>query len=210
MHGNTFYRTKFHSSSLILISPKSKRFIVSNLQVVLLLCSSFCTNLAYSHPYNVSGYYWERCCRCFQRLKHRESAVSINCCCWYATELAKRSCLCNNTLHITKQEKTSNSLYLIGVGETYALRKNVSLLMPVTVAALSKAWIVFARSNTGIVGSNLTWGMDVCVRLFCLCCPVCRWRPWDRLITRPRSLTYGVKDQETETAAKAEQRAVEP
>jgi hypothetical protein len=30
------------------------------------------------------------------------------------------------------------------------------------------AWTVFTRSNTGIVGSNPTWGMDVCVRLFCV------------------------------------------
>jgi hypothetical protein len=32
------------------------------------------------------------------------------------------------------------------------------------VAARSKA-----RSNTGIVGSNPNQGMDVCVRLFCVC-----------------------------------------
>jgi hypothetical protein len=35
--------------------------------------------------------------------------------------------------------------------------------------ARSKAWTFFAHSNTGIVGSSLTWGMDVCVRLFCVC-----------------------------------------
>jgi hypothetical protein len=40
--------------------------------------------------------------------------------------------------------------------------------MPVTVATRSKAWTVFARSNAGIVGSNPTRGMDVCVRLFCV------------------------------------------
>jgi hypothetical protein len=34
-----------------------------------------------------------------------------------------------------------------------------------------------ARSNAGIVVSNPTQGMDVCV-----CCPVCRWRPCDGLI----------------------------
>jgi hypothetical protein len=34
------------------------------------------------------------------------------------------------------------------------------------MAAHSKAWIVFARSNTGVVGSNPTQGMDDCVRLF--------------------------------------------
>jgi hypothetical protein len=37
------------------------------------------------------------------------------------------------------------------------------------VTRRSKAWTVFARSNTGIVGSNPTWGMDVRVRLFCVC-----------------------------------------
>jgi hypothetical protein len=39
---------------------------------------------------------------------------------------------------------------------------------PITVAERSKAWTVFARSNAGIVGSNLTEGKDVCVRLFCV------------------------------------------
>jgi hypothetical protein len=39
---------------------------------------------------------------------------------------------------------------------------------PITVAAWSEAWTVFTRSNAGIVGSNPTRGMDVCVRLFCV------------------------------------------
>jgi hypothetical protein len=37
------------------------------------------------------------------------------------------------------------------------------------VAARSKAWTLFARSNTGIVGLNPTQGTDVCLRLFCVC-----------------------------------------
>jgi hypothetical protein len=41
--------------------------------------------------------------------------------------------------------------------------------LPITVAAVSKARTVFARSNAGIVGSNPTQGMDVCVRVFCVC-----------------------------------------
>jgi hypothetical protein len=41
--------------------------------------------------------------------------------------------------------------------------------VPITVAARSKAGSVFARLNTGIVGSNTTQGMDVCFRLFCVC-----------------------------------------
>jgi hypothetical protein len=36
----------------------------------------------------------------------------------------------------------------------------------ITVAARSKAWIFFARTNSGIVFSNPTHGMNVCVRLF--------------------------------------------
>jgi hypothetical protein len=40
---------------------------------------------------------------------------------------------------------------------------------PIKVAARSKARNVFARSNTAIMGSNLTRDMYVCLRL---CCPV--------------------------------------
>jgi hypothetical protein len=42
------------------------------------------------------------------------------------------------------------------------------LFMPVTVATQYKARTIFAHSNTGIVVSSQTWGMDVCVRLFCV------------------------------------------
>jgi hypothetical protein len=46
--------------------------------------------------------------------------------------------------------------------------------VPVTVTARSKVWTVFARSNAGIMGSNPTRGMDICVRLFCVCVVLCR------------------------------------
>jgi hypothetical protein len=45
--------------------------------------------------------------------------------------------------------------------------------MPITVVARSEAWTVSARSNAGIVGSNPTLGMDVCVRLFCAWAVLC-------------------------------------
>jgi hypothetical protein len=44
---------------------------------------------------------------------------------------------------------------------------------PITVAARHKAWTVFVHPNTGIVDSNPTWGMDVCVRIFCVCAALC-------------------------------------
>jgi hypothetical protein len=37
---------------------------------------------------------------------------------------------------------------------------------PITVVARSEASTAFVRSNTGIMGSNPTRGMDDCVRLF--------------------------------------------
>jgi hypothetical protein len=48
------------------------------------------------------------------------------------------------------------------------------LLLPVTVAARSEAWNIFARSSTGIMGSHPARGMDVCLRLFCVCVVPCR------------------------------------
>jgi hypothetical protein len=42
-----------------------------------------------------------------------------------------------------------------------------------TVAARSKAIIVFARSNSGVVCSNPNQGTDVCVSLFCVCVVLC-------------------------------------
>jgi hypothetical protein len=40
--------------------------------------------------------------------------------------------------------------------------------MPIAVAARPKARTVFARSNTEIVDSNPTGGMDVCVFVLCV------------------------------------------
>jgi hypothetical protein len=53
--------------------------------------------------------------------------------------------------------------------------------------------------------------MSVCAFILCLCWPVCRYRPCDGLITRPRSPTVCVKkDYGTEKEARAQQRAAEP
>jgi hypothetical protein len=43
------------------------------------------------------------------------------------------------------------------------------VLRPIRVAARSKARTVFATLNAGIVGSNSTQGIHVCVHLFCAC-----------------------------------------
>jgi hypothetical protein len=39
-------------------------------------------------------------------------------------------------------------------------------LQAIIVAAHSKAWTVFARSNTGIVGSNPSRDMDICLCVY--------------------------------------------
>jgi hypothetical protein len=49
-------------------------------------------------------------------------------------------------------------------------------LMLITVAVRSKAWNVFTRSNTRVMGSNPARGMDVGVCLLCVCdVLLCLW-----------------------------------
>jgi hypothetical protein len=57
------------------------------------------------------------------------------------------------------------------------------------VATRSKAWSVFALSNSGIVGSNPTGGMDVCVRLFYVCVYVAALRRADTQSKEPYRLS---------------------
>jgi hypothetical protein len=67
---------------------------------------------------------------------------------------------------------------------------------PVTVAARSKAWIVFRHSEAGIVGLNPTQGVCIlCVYAFVLSlfCSECSWGSCHRLIARQRSPTVREK-----------------
>jgi hypothetical protein len=66
----------------------------------------------------------------------------------------------------------------------------------ITVAMRSKAWTDFAHSNSTVVGSNHTRGMDVCVRLFCVYVVLCAgsglatgWSPTRRVL----STVYRIK-----------------
>jgi hypothetical protein len=80
--------------------------------------------------------------------------------------------------------------------------------MPITVAARAKACTVFARSNTGVVGSNPTPGMYVCVRLFCVCAAgsdlATGWSPVKGILPTVYRITRLKK------SARAQQKTVEP
>jgi hypothetical protein len=83
----------------------------------------------------------------------------------------------------------------------------ISILL-ITVGARCKAWNFSACCNTGIVGSNLTWGMDVCV-FICVCVVLCAgsslatgWSPVQGILPTVSRLNW--------KAAKVQQRTVEP
>jgi hypothetical protein len=80
------------------------------------------------------------------------------------------------------------------------------------VAARSRAWTVFTRSNTGIVSSNSNQGMDVCIvcvyYVFVMfCVSVAAMRRADH--SSKESYGLCIKDYETEEDVRAQQRAVE-
>jgi hypothetical protein len=82
---------------------------------------------------------------------------------------------------------------------------------PITVAARSKGWTVFTPLNTGIVGSNPTQGMDICVRLFFLCAVLCVQVAALRRADPPSKQSHRMcKRSRNWKAAKGLQRAVEP
>jgi hypothetical protein len=100
---------------------------------------------------------------------------------WFLARLILRPCrwrrhfppksrLAFNGLHGVLSQKIEIFIIMIFFSSDKPLRD----VTPITGAVRSKAWTVFTHSNTGILGSNPTRGMDVYVRLFCLCCPVCR------------------------------------
>jgi hypothetical protein len=61
-------------------------------------------------------------------------------------------------------------------GLALSIERNWMGFWPIRVAARSKAWTVFAFSNTWIVGSNPTRSLDVCVRLYRVCVVLCTGR----------------------------------
>jgi hypothetical protein len=48
------------------------------------------------------------------------------------------------------------------------------VIKPIIVAPRSKVWNAFTHLNAGIVGSNTTQGMDVCLRLLLFYVVLCR------------------------------------
>jgi hypothetical protein len=69
----------------------------------------------------------------------------------------------------------------------YAVRQK--RYTPITVAARSEVWTVFARLNAGIVDSNPTQGRDVCLHFFCVCTVLCAGRALRRA-DAPSKVSY--------------------
>jgi hypothetical protein len=103
-----------------------------------------------------------------------------------------------------------------GLHSCHKRDESTSAKGPIPVAAPSKAWIC-GRSLAGIVGSNPTAGMDVCL-VQCLCCQVevsargrslvqgvlptvvCVWWVWSSECKQPRHLLWvGRRSKDCET-----------
>jgi hypothetical protein len=85
-----------------------------------------------------------------------------------------------NSLHVLNREdfnfdQAHERKYLMFRGCNVFIKCTI-VILPITVAARSQAWTAFARLDAGIVGSNPTRGMDVYVRLFCVCVALCLGR----------------------------------
>jgi hypothetical protein len=78
------------------------------------------------------------------------------------------------------------------------------MIEPIMAAAQSKAWTVFAPSNGGIVGSNPTQSMDVCVCVYSVfvlsCVGLAALRRAD--LSSNESYRLYKKDNETEEDAR--------
>jgi hypothetical protein len=64
-------------------------------------------------------------------------------------------------------------LYVVPHNELYIFAFSMILALSEIISLTPGVITVFAHSNARIVGSNPTQGMDVCLRLFCVCVVLC-------------------------------------
>jgi hypothetical protein len=62
-------------------------------------------------------------------------------------------------------------MYYLFQQQEFLYFPHIMYIWPTTAAARFKSWTVFARPHAGIVGSNPTQGMDVCI--VCVCSVLC-------------------------------------
>jgi hypothetical protein len=101
-------------------------------------------------------------------------SVSIT---WYLCEAAENMLYVGNNR--TSQSRGEPPGYVLGGPDIRNLIKYLNKYLnknikPITVAARSKTWNNFVRSNNGIMGSNATRGMEACPRFFCVYVVLCR------------------------------------
>jgi hypothetical protein len=97
------------------------------------------------------------------------------------------SAKCMYVYNIINFDSNDSTWVILGCIYKYIYTLNVT--QPITMAALSKAWTVFARSKAGIADSNPSQGMDVCMLLSCVCVVLCvgsglatGWSPVKRVL----------------------------
>jgi hypothetical protein len=123
-----------------------------------------CTILHYYFPFALNPAHG---CRYIDAERTETCSQHISCDRYPASILARRSDLQKKQLPLLLRVGPCLQSCCLATNCSNPLYETMTP-MQITVAVRFKAWTVFARSNTGILGSNLTQGMDVCLRLLCV------------------------------------------
>jgi hypothetical protein len=112
---------------------------------------------------------------------------------------------CSLNLNLIYRGQLDHSAIFYSPFHTIAHTNSLACLnwMPITVAARSQAWTVFARLNADRGFGSHSRHICLCVRLFCICVVLC--------VDHSSKESYRLckKDYETEDEGRAQQRAVE-
>jgi hypothetical protein len=146
---------------ITLVFLEKVTFLSSASSIIRLAVHKFCTELISDCKW------WQLSIEAIQR-KSFKPAKRIKHQYWWCFLIKILSVIFHVSKHILSEVLTLAQHHKI-ISSSFCIWLLTMHMVPITVAMWSKAWTVFSRLNTGIVGSNPIQSMDVCLHLFCVC-----------------------------------------